>query len=210
LAAPTMFTSEAKAEIMVPYLAQGMCLDVNESNNKVSLYQCQRSANQTFFTADYGQQRFKGKCLDQENASQGAQLVMATCANNKPSQRWSLVSSGPARGAFRNEAGWCADVFRGNVVSGEKVIAWTCGDGKNQRWGRARPLTVEQVAALTGIPVNQLSMTASGQIISGNSGAIISGGAGNIISGGAGNIISGGAGNFTQFTGGLFVGGPSN
>jgi hypothetical protein len=30
------------------------------------------------------------------------------------------------------------------------------------------------------------------------------------VAGGAGNIVAGGAGNFNQFTGGRFIGGPSN
>ncbi len=199
------FAPVARAEVVVAAMAPGLCLDVNQSNNRVGLYQCQSSVNQNFFTSAYGQQKLGGRCLDQETQAQGAQLVMNTCGAAS-SQKWSLVNDGADKGLLRNEAGWCADIFEGKARAGQKVVAYKCGSANNQRWGRGVPMTANQLG-LVSLNLMTLNNLTAGSIISGNSGAIISGGAGNIISGGAGNIISGGAGNFVKLTGGAIISG---
>ena len=82
----------AKADVIVSAGRPNLCVDVNQSTFNVALWGCHGGANQNFFTSAYGAQSFNGRCLDQAANNQGANIVMAPC-QNKPTQRWLLVSN---------------------------------------------------------------------------------------------------------------------
>lgn len=209
-------------------MSPGLCMDVNMQNNQVALWSCHGGANQNFFSASYGPQRFNGKCLDQAGPNQGAGLVMASC-QDKPSQRWALISDAKdknALGSLRNEAGWCANIPRGDARQGVQIIVWTCPARKagwNDVWlrgalgpvaGAGLPQTSLQPMAKIGaiyVPGGKLIGQDGGSLVAQGAGNIVapSGlvaqGAGNLVAQGAGNIVAAGAGNVIRVSGGALV-----
>ena len=101
------------------------------ASNRLQLNQCRGGDAQDWFKSAYGVQNgYHGLCLDTEGAASGAALVVVGC-QNKPSQRWGYDTT---TRALRNEAGFCADVYSGRAVEGQKIIAFTCNRQANQIW----------------------------------------------------------------------------
>jgi hypothetical protein len=207
LALVAVAAAPASAEVMATAKSANLCMDVNQANNQVNLWGCHGAANQNFFTTAYGEQRFNGMCLDFEGAGAtqpGAQLMMRGCVAGKRSQRWALNSQANAPGQFKNEDGWCADVFQGNAVQGQKIVAWECKWGiditrDNQTWIRGRFGNAAQLGApqLVNAPVGRVA-----GVLSHNGGAIVAAGGGNIVAAGGGNVIAASGGGIVAAGGG--------
>lgn len=193
LAIPALFTTSARAEVMVSGKG-GFCFDINTSTNQVALWTCHGGTNQNFFTSAYGQQTFNGKCLEANN--KGEQLHMAAC-NGSKGQKWGLQ----ANGEYKNETGWCADIPNNQAFQGQKVALWDCNGGLNQKFGRGGFKTA---TAVSGGAAAARAPSGAAFTINGGAG-IVAAGAGNIVAAGAGNIVAAGAGNIIQLTGGSIV-----
>jgi hypothetical protein len=203
--ASSLYASISHAEVIAAAMRTDLCLDVNQGNNQVALWQCHGGANQSFF-GGYGPQRFNNLCLDQANPNQGAGLVMAPCAN-KPSQRWGMVDNpndANALGSLRNESGWCANIPGGNANQGVQVIVWTCSPKmvrgrSNDVWIRGNLMQAGSAgvpaAALARLANPNVVYTPSGRIISQDGASIVAQGGGNIVAQGGGNIVAQGGGN---------------
>lgn len=201
------------ADVLMTLHIHGYCLDVNQSNKQVILWNCHGGVNQAFITS-YGQMRLGNECLDTQSggragqSKQGEPLVVAACSSSK-SQRWGLVENR----LFRNEEGWCADIKGGSQQRGTPIIAWQCGSQSNQKWQLGSVVPISQAAAQKLInPAQQKSaVTADGKINS--AGGIVAAGGGNLIGqdgasligkGGAG-IVAAGGGNIVAAGGGNII-----
>lgn len=195
----------AKADVVVSAINAGLCVDVNQSNNTLALWQCHGGANQTFFSGAYGPQRLGNLCMETINprnsafGGMAADLVMRPC-NNSPGQRWVLDNS---NGEFRNEQGYCLDIPFRQANQGSRIQGHTCNRGNNQKWARggfARAPNPTVAAAPAGTVFNS-----AGQRIGISGNATTQGGGGNIVAAGGGNIVAAGGGNIVAAGGGNIV-----
>lgn len=211
-APPSAPSRSGQLQVMQSVEDPRLCMDINESTNKVALWTCHGGPNQRFF-GSYGQQRFRNNCLDIAGG-QGSELIVATCDSSKPSQKWTLVNDDVSPGAYRNESGWCVDIPNSQAFQGQQLVAWVCKPGAgmariNQAWTSGYWMTTRDVVGRYGQNAGQyaaqLSSAPAGSFISHNGSSLVAAGAGNVISNAGGNLVAAGAGNLIAAGGGNLV-----
>lgn len=179
----------AQAEVIASGQRAGQCLDM-KNGTEANLWACHGQSNQNFRfrSGSYGELLVGGRCL--ASTGSGAVLIATTC-NGSRAQKWVITSSG----ALRNEEGYCADVERGGG-QGSRVLAWTCGNGANQRWGFAKFMSAVQAASQGLINRSALSSLNSARPgLSFNANGVVSAGGANVVSAGGANVVSAGGAN---------------
>jgi hypothetical protein len=81
-----------------------------------------------------------GNCLDMPSASNGASLQLSPC-DGRPSERWNLGGSGAE---LQGQGGKCADVDNEGSNAGDRVQAYDCNNGNNQRWDFVNQISGDQ------------------------------------------------------------------
>lgn len=188
------------APAIASYYAIGMCLDVRASDRAVLLWNCHGGSNQAFrfVSGNYGMISLGDQRCLTSGLTPGAPLTAQTCTN-APNQRWGFQ----ANSTLRNESGWCADIERGGVAAGTRIIGWSCAGSVNQRWypavtAKSAYVGVQGQAALGGRGAGAFLVSpgfSGGNIVASGGGNIVASGGGNLIANDGASIVAGGAGN---------------
>lgn len=194
----------AQAEVIASGQRAGQCLDM-KNGTEANLWACHGQGNQDFRfrSGSYGELLVGGRCL--ASTASGAVLVATTC-NGSRAQKWIVT----AQGALRNEEGFCADVERGGG-QGSRVLAWSCGNGANQRWGFARYMSAVQAASMGLINRSALpSLSNARPGLSINANGVVAAGGANVVSAGGANVVSAGGANVLVPVSGVVAAGGLN
>ena len=128
----------------------GRCLDVDQANGNVIIWDCHGGSNQQWAFDPVDQKPRPNPSqlvfiqngqdvLDVEGATNvdGANII-SYAKNHGWNQKWSLVrysiSNGRVIYLIRNERGKCLDVGGANTGNGSNVILYTCRGEPNQLW----------------------------------------------------------------------------
>lgn len=122
--------------------APGQCLDVNGAitlnATKVQLYQCNGSNAQKWYW-DNGLLRSGvnwNRCLDVAYGGDSTKMQIWDCMPGAASQVFTQKPEGASQySLLKSEvSGLCLDINGGRMENGNRVLAWTCHGGDNQRW----------------------------------------------------------------------------
>ena len=202
----------AQAEVIASGHRAGQCLDM-KNGTEANLWACHGQGNQDFRfrTGSYGELLVGGRCL---TSTGSGKVLTATSCNGSRAQKWIVT----AQGVLRNEEGFCADV-EGGGGQGSRVLAWSCNNASNQRWGLAKFMSALQAAnqgllnrsALPSLNSARagLSINANGVVSAGGANVVSAGGA-NVVSAGGANVVSAGGANVLVPVSGVVAAGGMN
>ena len=115
---------------------KGKCVD-NRGNstangNRIQIWTCNRTAEQTWTYTTNGQLQTRGKCLDDTafGTRNGTKMQLWSCTG-RSNQEWTWRANGEFVNKFN---GLCLDDTGFSTTNGTRLQVWTCSNTANQHW----------------------------------------------------------------------------